>query len=180
MKDLHNNFTTLSWSQRYLTVYAAQLSKVCLLVEQSDYEHALLADNSVTKGTVRHEVSTRTMLQIRVFIRVPSLFIRLHQLFIHSRPYIFLAKDSARKNTHFTRWCFIKYGDFLTLGARGGAASWGTVLQAGRPQVWFPMVSLKFCIAIILPAHYDPGVDSVSNRNENQEYFLRGVRAASA
>jgi hypothetical protein len=27
--------------------------------------------------------------------------------------------------------------------------------------------------------HYGPGVDSASNRNENQEYFLR-VKAASA
>jgi hypothetical protein len=27
--------------------------------------------------------------------------------------------------------------------------------------------------------HYDPGVDSASNRNEYQEYFL-GVKAASA
>jgi len=36
------------------------------------------------------------------------------------------------------------------------------------------MVSLEFFIDIILPPHYDPGVDSASNRNEYQEYSLGG------
>ena len=45
-------------------------------------------------------------------------------------------------------------------GARGVAVCWGTALQAGRSRVRFPMVSLA------------PGVDSASNRNEYQEYFL--------
>jgi hypothetical protein len=39
---------------------------------------------------------------------------------------------------------------------------WGTVLQARRSRVRFPMVSLEFFIEIILPAY---------NRNEYQEYF---------
>jgi len=34
------------------------------------------------------------------------------------------------------------------------------------------MVSLEFFIDIIFPAHYVPRVDSVSNRNEFQVYFL--------
>jgi len=34
------------------------------------------------------------------------------------------------------------------------------------------MVSLEFFIDRILPAHYDSGVDSASNRNEYQEYLL--------
>jgi len=34
---------------------------------------------------------------------------------------------------------------------------------------------LAFFIDIILRPHYDPGVDSASNRNEYQEYFL-GVK----
>jgi len=45
------------------------------------------------------------------------------------------------------------------------------------------MVSMEFFIHIILPAQYDPGVDSTSNRNEYQEYFLRrgeGVKMAGA
>jgi len=36
--------------------------------------------------------------------------------------------------------------------ARGKAVGWGTVLQAGRSRVQFPMVSLDFFIDIILPA----------------------------
>jgi hypothetical protein len=51
-----------------------------------------------------------------------------------------------------------------------------TVLQAGRSQVRFPMVSWEFFFDIILPAAYGPGVDSASNRNEYQEYFL-GLKA---
>jgi hypothetical protein len=53
------------------------------------------------------------------------------------------------------------------IGARGDAVGWGTVLQVGRSRVRFPMV------------HYGPGVDSASNRNEYQEYFL-GIKAAGA
>jgi hypothetical protein len=37
-----------------------------------------------------------------------------------------------------------------------------------------PMVSFKFFFDIILPAALGPGVDSVSNRNECEEYFLGG------
>jgi len=45
-------------------------------------------------------------------------------------------------------------------------------LQAGRSRVLFPMVTLEFFIDIILPVALWPGVDSVSKRNEYQEYFL--------
>jgi hypothetical protein len=69
------------------------------------------------------------------------------------------------------------FPDFLTLRrgrvARGGAIGRGTALQTGTSRVRFLMVSLKFFIDIILP------VDSASNRNEYQEYFL-GVKAAGA
>jgi hypothetical protein len=41
-------------------------------------------------------------------------------------------------------------------------------LQVGRSWFRFPVVSLEFFIDIILP------VDSASNRNEYQEYFLGG------
>jgi hypothetical protein len=55
------------------------------------------------------------------------------------------------------------------------------VLQVGRSQVQFLMVSMEFFIDIIIPAAlcYGPRVDSASNRNEYQEYFL-GVSAAGA
>jgi hypothetical protein len=57
---------------------------------------------------------------------------------------------------------------------RAGAVGWGTVLQTGRSRVRFPVVSLESC-----RLHYGPGVDSASNRNEYQEYFL-GVKTAGA
>jgi len=42
------------------------------------------------------------------------------------------------------------------------------------------MVSLEFSIDIkFFRSHYCPGVDSASNRNEYQEYFL-GVKAVGA
>ena len=44
--------------------------------------------------------------------------------------------------------------------ARGGAVGWGTA------RVRLPIVSLEFFI--------DIGVDTVSKRNEYQEYFVRG------
>jgi hypothetical protein len=49
----------------------------------------------------------------------------------------------------------------------------------GRSRVRFPMVSLEFFIYIILLAALWTWVDSASNRNEYQEYFL-GVKAAGA
>jgi hypothetical protein len=45
--------------------------------------------------------------------------------------------------------------------------------------VRFPMVSLEFFSDIILPVALWPWVDSVSNRNEYQVYFLE-VKAAGA
>jgi len=43
-----------------------------------------------------------------------------------------------------------------------------------------PSVVSGFCIDIkSFRSHYGPGVDSASNRNEYQEYFL-GVKAAGA
>ena len=38
--------------------------------------------------------------------------------------------------------------------------------------VQFPMMSLKFFSDISFRPHYGPKVDSASNRNEYQEYFL--------
>ena len=55
------------------------------------------------------------------------------------------------------------------------AVGLGTALQAGRSQVRFPMVSMTYSFQ----PHYGPGVDSASNRNKNQEYFL-GVKGSGA
>ena len=54
------------------------------------------------------------------------------------------------------------------------------VLQIGRSLVRSQLVSLEFFIGIkSFRSHYGPGVDSASNRNEYQEYFM-GVKAAGA
>jgi hypothetical protein len=56
----------------------------------------------------------------------------------------------------------------------------GTVLQIGRSLVRSLLVSSEFFIDIkSFRSHYDPGVDSASNRNEYQEHFL-GVKVAGA
>ena len=55
-----------------------------------------------------------------------------------------------------------------------------TVLQIGRSLVRSQLVSLDFSLTLkFFRSHYGPGVDSASNRNEYQEYFL-GVKAAGA
>jgi hypothetical protein len=61
-------------------------------------------------------------------------------------------------------------------GARSGAVDRDTALQAGISRVQFPMLSMEFLFDIILPPR-TMAVDSASNRNEYQEYFL-GVKAA--
>ena len=51
------------------------------------------------------------------------------------------------------------------------------MLQIGRSLVRTQLVSLEFFIDIkSFRSHYGPGVDSASNRNEYQEYFL-GVKS---
>jgi hypothetical protein len=65
------------------------------------------------------------------------------------------------------------------LEARGSVVGWGTMLQARRSRVWFPMGSLDFSIDIIFKPHYDSVVGSASNRNEYQESSW-GWRAAGA
>jgi hypothetical protein len=45
----------------------------------------------------------------------------------------------------------------------------GSVVQAGRSRVRFPMRSLDISIDVILPAALWPWVDTASNRNEYHE-----------
>jgi len=52
------------------------------------------------------------------------------------------------------------------------------VLQIGSSLVRSQLMSVDFSL-ISFRSHYDTGVDSASNRNEYQEYFL-GVKAAGA
>jgi hypothetical protein len=56
------------------------------------------------------------------------------------------------------------YRSTLNYEGRGSRVSWGTILQARKSRVRFPMRSLDFSIDLIVP-----GVDSASNSNEYQE-----------
>ena len=62
-------------------------------------------------------------------------------------------------------------------GVRGDPVGWDTALQAGRLRVRVPMVSLEFFVDILFRPHCVPGVDTASNRNECQDYFLGGKAA---
>jgi hypothetical protein len=53
--------------------------------------------------------------------------------------------------------------------ARGSAVGSGTALPAGRSWDRFTVVSFQS-----IRTHFGPGVNSASNRNECQEYFLGG------
>jgi hypothetical protein len=60
------------------------------------------------------------------------------------------------------------------------AVGCGIAVQTGRSRFRIPNMLLEALIDIIsFRPNYRPEVDSVSNRNEYQEYFL-GVEAASA
>jgi hypothetical protein len=54
-----------------------------------------------------------------------------------------------------------------------------TALQTGRSRVRSPIESLEFFSDLIFLSHCGPVVDSASNRNEYQDYFL-GVKTAGA
>ena len=59
-------------------------------------------------------------------------------------------------------------GTFLNIDAIGR----GTVLQAGRSRVPFPIMSWNISLTYSFRPHCGCRVDSTSNRNEYQEYFL--------
>jgi len=65
-------------------------------------------------------------------------------------------------------------------GDHGSTVVQRAVLQIGRSLVRSQLVSVDFFIEIkSFQSHYGPGVNSASNRNEYQEYFL-GVQAVGA
>ena len=62
----------------------------------------------------------------------------------------------------------------LYTGVRGGAIGWGTEPQAGRSRVHSRWGHWDFSLTESFRPHYGPGVDSFSNRNGTQGYFLGG------
>ena len=82
--------------------------------------------------------------------------------YLHRHPYV---RSAARGllTTH----------PYKTTGALPQPTRWRTALQAGRSRIPFPIMSVK--VFIDNPScRTGPGVDSVSNINQYQKYFLRG------
>jgi hypothetical protein len=66
---------------------------------------------------------------------------------------------SCQKISFFFRFCWsqlvssaIFVAFKISMGARGSLVGWGTMLQAGRSRVRFPMRLLDFTVDLILPA----------------------------
>jgi len=57
-------------------------------------------------------------------------------------------------------------------GARGGAVGWGTELQARSRGFCSRWCYWNFLFSKSFRQHYGPGVDSASNRNDHQDYFM--------
>ena len=79
----------------------------------------------------------------------------------------------------YNTYCF-STATMVARGDRGSTEVKVLCYKSGRSLVRSQMVSLEIFIDIkSFRSHYGPGVDSASNRNEYQEYFL-GVKAAGA
>ena len=87
-----------------------------------------------------------TLLQVRIPVQESGAykFSRADVFCIHVRPLHYCIQIEC----HLIY--YINYSEIYEV--RAGVVGWGTVLQAGRSRVRFPMVSLEFFIDIILPA----------------------------
>jgi hypothetical protein len=98
-------------------------------------------------------------------------FLQLNTL--HRMPHVLfpvIPTDSYEGNLPVSMFLF----RFFIATYLPSAVGWGTALQVGRTRVRFPMVSLEFFIDVIISTALCPGIDSASNRNEYQGYFLGG------
>ena len=115
----------------------------------------------------RGSVKTPDVLKLGVCVCVCLYIYRwCGQCSLILRPLYLLRRcaDVARRN--WFQIPYTKYFELLTLvmWARGSVVGWGIVLQARRSRVRFPVVSILAALR--------PRVDSASNRNEYQDYFL--------
>ena len=88
--------------------------------------------------------------------------------------------QSAKNNGYFTRMCIDIYATVLLISGTA-VAQWLRCCATNRKVAGsIPAGVSGFFIDIkSFQSHYGPGVDSASNRNEYQEYFL-GVKPAGA
>jgi hypothetical protein len=75
------------------------------------------------------------------------------------------SKAPVTPTTSFT----FKYASTICFGVRGSVVGWGTMLEAERSRVRFPMKSLGLSIDWSFYPHYGLRDDSASNWNEYQE-----------
>jgi hypothetical protein len=80
-----------------------------------------------------------------------------------------LFRCNRLKTDHIFYICQIIRGRRLLSG-------YGTMLQAGRSRIRFPMKGIQFSIYIIFPAALGPKVHLASNRNQyqKQENYVSG------
>jgi hypothetical protein len=75
--------------------------------------------------------------------------------------------------------CVLKIPTVLDLGARGGAVFEALHYELEGHSIDSRWCQWNFSLTLSFRPHYGPGVNSASNRNEYQEYFLT-VKAAGA
>jgi hypothetical protein len=97
--------------------------------------------------TVRTEVLTTLHIEITVSLcNTPRLY------GVTSQKSVFLLITIIKKIIRNYYFLSDLIGRTYSHGARGSVVGWGTMLQAGRSRVRFPMRSLDFSIDLILPA----------------------------
>jgi hypothetical protein len=104
--------------------------------------------------------------RVLILARTPDILIRLFVVLLTpsgqtSGQYQNLPL-TASLQIPYNLWVIIQpdtacYRDSFTLQARGSVVSWGSMLQAGRSRVRFPVRSSDFLIDLILRAELWPG-----------------------
>ena len=153
-----------------------------VLLRMKNFSGQTLQRNS--KNTLLHPVTF--FLKIIVFIKKCGKYIvelerpRMTQRMRFARQ---IPKDTDTHSEYvsiFTTTIIMRTRFDVTLIRTSYKSGQGAVLQIGRSLVRSQLVSLEFFIDIkSFRSHYGPGVDSASNKNEYQGYFLEVKTAAS-